>query len=288
MTRGRGQRGQDLIDTCTNLLAEIKPAGVRAVCYQLFVQGEITSMARAETARVSRFLTQAREDSTIPWDWITDETREVEAVSTWDDPAAFARSVTRAYKKDKWAAQPYRVEVWSEKGTIRGSLRPVLTQYEVPFRVMHGFGSATAVHDAADTVDADERQLIILYVGDWDPSGLFMSEKDLQGRLDEYSNSQNFFIKRVALTRLDLRRLPSFNVETKRDDPRHDWFLKEYGRKCWEVDALSPVMLRRRVEDAILDYLDQTIWDRYVIAERVEQASITKAVKLWKDLKQAV
>ena len=37
------------------------------------------------------------------------------------------------------------MEVWSEKGTIRGVLKPVLDHYAVGFRVMHGFTSATAL-----------------------------------------------------------------------------------------------------------------------------------------------
>ena len=35
--------------------------------------------------------------------------------------------------------------VWSEKGTVRGVLQPVLDDYAVGFRVMHGFSSATTV-----------------------------------------------------------------------------------------------------------------------------------------------
>ena len=54
--------------------------------------------------------------------------------------------------------------MWSEKGTIRGVLAPVLNQYAVGFRVMHGFSSATSVHDVAG--DDDGRDLIALYVGD--------------------------------------------------------------------------------------------------------------------------
>ena len=45
-----------------------------------------------------------------------------------DDPAAFVRTVSRAYRRDFWKQQPKRVEVWSEKGTVRGVLQPVLDQ----------------------------------------------------------------------------------------------------------------------------------------------------------------
>ena len=59
---------------------------------------------------------------------------------------------------------------------------PVLDDYGLGFRVMHGFSSATVVHDIAD--DYDDRPLTALYVGDWDPSGLYMSERDLPDRLE--------------------------------------------------------------------------------------------------------
>jgi hypothetical protein len=75
-----------------------------------------------------------------------------------------------------WALQPALVEVWSEKGTVRGTLAPVLNAYGVGFRVMHGFAPATIVHEIAEAHGASDRPLLPLYVGDWDPSGLYMSE----------------------------------------------------------------------------------------------------------------
>ena len=65
------------------------------------------------------------------------------------------------------------------KDTVRGTLAPVLAHHEVPFRVMHGFASATTVQEIAAGSLTSERPLVALYVGDWDPSGLHMSEEDL-------------------------------------------------------------------------------------------------------------
>jgi hypothetical protein len=59
-------------------------------------------------------------------------------VSTWSNPEQYASAVARSYRRDFWDQQPHRVEVWSEKGTIRGVLQPVLDRYAVGFRVMHG------------------------------------------------------------------------------------------------------------------------------------------------------
>ena len=43
--------------------------------------------------------------------------------------------------------QPLAIEVWSEKGTVRGTLQPVLREFGVTFRVMHGYSSATTLHE---------------------------------------------------------------------------------------------------------------------------------------------
>jgi hypothetical protein len=60
--------------------------------------------------------------------------------------------------------------VVSEKGTVRGVLAPVLDDFAVGFQVMYGFSSATTVHDISE--DDDGRELVILYAGDFDPSGM--------------------------------------------------------------------------------------------------------------------
>ena len=141
-------------------------------------------MARNNTSKVSRLLRIAREEGTIPWEWIVDETRELEREPSWRDPAAYVQAVRESYRRNFWAEQPGDVEVWSEKGTVRGVLDPVLREFGVGFRVMHGFGSATSIHDVAQS--GYGRDLTVLYVGDWDPSGLYMSEKDLPERLGRY------------------------------------------------------------------------------------------------------
>jgi hypothetical protein len=81
--------------------------------------------------------------------------------------------------------------VLPEKGTVRGVLRPVLDELAVGFFPVHGFSSATAAHDLA--MDDDGRDLILLYVGDYDPSGMFMSEQDgLHGSQSTFPGVNHF------------------------------------------------------------------------------------------------
>ena len=134
MGRGKSGKSLELVIRAREILREIHPATVRAVCYRLFVARVIASMEKKNTSRVSVQLTWAREQRLIPWAWIVDETREAEYVPTSDDPASFARSISRQYRRDNWSQQTCLVEVWSEKGTMRGQLAPVLQKFGVTSR----------------------------------------------------------------------------------------------------------------------------------------------------------
>src|SRR5262245_55017537 len=246
--RGMARRSLDLIKAMYAAAGAAQPITGRGIGYKLFAWGLIPSMARSEMQRVYRLLKEAREREIIPWEWIVDETRALERCSTWDDPEHYAECVARSYRRDFWNQQPVRCEVWSEKGTVRGVLAPVLDHYAVGFRVMHGFSGATTVYDVAQ--DDNGRELIALYVGDFDPSGMFMSEEDLPTRLSKY-DGDHVELTRIALTREQVDGLPSFPATDKRKDPRYRWFRSNYGHRCWELDAMDPNDLRDCVEREI-------------------------------------
>jgi hypothetical protein len=273
------QKSLDLIEAMRLIVEKAQPITGRGVGYKLFTAGLIPSMETKNMQRVYRLLKEAREQEVIPWDWIVDETRELEIVSAWDDPDQYANCVIRSYRRDYWQQQPVRVEVWSEKGTVRGVLRPVLDAYGVGFRVMHGFGSATTVHGVAD--DDDGRTLVSLYVGDYDPSGMWMSEHDLPERLSRYGGD-HVWVKRIALLRGDLHRLPSFPATDKAKDPRYRWYVEHYGKRCWELDALDPNELRDRVQEEIIEHIEPTAWNRCKAVEAAERESLCTVLKKWK------
>ncbi len=283
MSRGKGQRTLALIEAAAAILKEIQPATVRAVCYRLFVARLIPNMAKSATNTVSRMLTTAREDGPIPFKWIVDESREAETSGRWDNPDQMINCFVRGYRRDYWQDQPRYVEVWSEKGTVRGTLGPVLDEYGVTFRVMHGYASATVINDIALLSDTIEKPFIALYVGDWDPSGKHMSDVDLPRRLEEYG--ADLTLERIALVRGDLRGLPSFNVESKRNDPRYKWFMKNVRPAvCYELDALPPPMLRARVKAQIRSYIDLPKWTHARMVEAVEVQSMRAFHKSWQAL----
>lgn len=288
--RGRSQKTIALRNLAYDILEEIQPATVRAVCYRLFVLKAIPDMSARLTQKVSRMLTDARKEGHIPWEWIVDENRTLERASQWDDPDQFAETVKRSYRRDLWNDQPQRVEVWSEKGTMRGTLKPILDAYGVGFRVFHGFTSTTVVKDITDATQHDALPLRVFYIGDWDPSGMYMSERDIPERMEE--SGARVEVSRLALTGDDLNRVDmsgtSFPASDKRRDPRYKWFVEHVGDDCWELDALSPVAIRDRVETAILSMItDVAAWKRFKAVEAAELDSLQDVLGEWARIKAA-
>lgn len=169
MGRGKSQESRKLIEAAFHILEEIQPASIRAVCYRLFAAGEIDSMSKNNTNRVSTQLVYAREQGIIRWEWVADESHKPERPGTWSSVQDFADVVRKSYRRNYWDTQECCVEIWSEKGTVRGTLAPVLHDYGVTFQVFHSYGSATTVHSAASDSWRVDKPFKVFYVGDWDP-----------------------------------------------------------------------------------------------------------------------
>ena len=306
MTMGRGKSREvlDLIHQMRAILSEIQPATVRQLCYQLFDHKLIPSMGSNETKTVSKHLTWARQNEVVPFEWIVDEAREIEKAATWASADRLLTSVRKVYRRDRWQRQASRVLVVSEKGTIRGSVNPILDEYGLDFLAMKGFTSTTIIHDLAVSALDERRNTVLLYIGDYDPSGMFMSERDLPDRLDRYmrqaaqargldAHGPRPTITRVALTKRDLttlRHLASsrFDAEDKDEDARYQWFIGEGGDLCCEVDAMSPPILRRRLKAAIEPLIDREQWEREGLAERAEIQSLDSVLSTWAGIRGQV
>ena len=90
--RGRAKKTIELMEAMVEIVAAAQPITGRGVGYKLFTAGLIPSMD--DMPRVYRALVQAREEGTIPWEWIVDETRSLERKASWDDPEEKTRGAT--------------------------------------------------------------------------------------------------------------------------------------------------------------------------------------------------
>jgi len=123
-------------------------------------------------------------------------------------------------------------------------------------------------------------ELIVLYVGDYDPSGLYMSEHDLPDPLAKYGGD-HVVLARIALTPDQLDGLSSFPASDKVKDTRYDWFVSNFGHQCWELDALDPNDLRATVQAAIENEIEPKAWRRCETVQKAEQESLRHFFDKW-------
>jgi hypothetical protein len=281
-TRGKAKSTIIFEQAILQIVEERAPITVRGVAYALFTRGLIDSMVTNNTAKVSRVMTEMRERGALDWTQIVDGSRATDRISVWSNPSAIIDAAVRGYRRNYWQDQPTLIEVWSEKSTVAGLLAPVLKEFGVTFRVQKGFGSFTSVRQAAeDSLDVpDHQNPIALYIGDYDPSGLYMSEIDLPARLERYGSRWQF--QRIAVLKSDTPNLPSFDASTKSGDNRYPWFVENFGHKCWELDAIDPNDLRQRVREQIMTRLNLLAWEHAKHIEEVEVESMQSFHKAWK------
>ena len=142
---------------------------VRQVYYQL-VSGQVIKNSRGQYQGVSNALVSARQEGTIPWNWIEDRLRQPRTVSMWEDLADFSNAACFWYRRDVWATQPAYLEVWLEKDALSGVFEDVLKPFGVTLCVGRGYDGWDSIHKAADRY-GDGDGVTVLYFGDFDPSG---------------------------------------------------------------------------------------------------------------------
>ena len=114
---------------------------------------------------------------------------------------------------------------------------------------------------------------------------MHMSEIDLPERLERYGG--NVDIVRCAIDVEDTEAaagVPWFPASDKVKDPRYKWFVENYGTKCRELDALSPVILRERIDYEIRGRLDAEAWERAIEIEAAELESMHKVFSAFSEV----
>lgn len=276
MGRGLHAESRQLIQRVRDNLAAEHPSGVRRCAHAIY-----GNQAGQHVKALGRLLVRARKDGTIPWEWISDETRPERLPYVVQDAGALRELNRSVPSYDPWQQQPARVLLWSEK-SVGGTLDPVLASLLVPFQVHHGNTSADWIHKICERTH--EGRVVILYVGDFDCKGLRISEHDLPKRFAEYgADMDRLTIRRVALLRADAVRLVDFRDEFKKDDADKAWYRAhaelEYGV---ELEAIPSPELRQRVETAIRkEIVDVPAWHRVTRASQVVQESWEEYVDQW-------
>jgi 5S rRNA maturation endonuclease (ribonuclease M5) len=223
-------------------------------------------------------------------DWLPEETPEEYA----EDKASDVLSSADDYDVYRWFKQPIYVEVWVEKDTMQPILKQILDGKQVRVAVCKGFISDAKLYEHTKRLAHyqlwKDKKIVVLYLGDLDPSGENMDER-MPERLDGMNtglsvwDKEKFQFKRIAVkmehvNRYNLYKLtPDIKpgddkqtIESKerlKRDPRASEFKANHNNELFgvELDAMAArgalEDLARIVRREVDNCFDKNIEKRY-------------------------
>ncbi len=245
---------------------------------------------------LTKLLTQARLEGSIPMDALCDETRPVALWRTWNTVGEYLEQVMpvllTGYRRDVQRSQPHHVELFAEKLTLRAILNPLADEYSLPLTIGRGFVSLPPRAGMADRWRASGKAaLILLAVADADPEGDEIT-RSLARSLQYEFHVPDVRPVRVALTPAQARAmgLPSL-MTAKRESSRYEAFKARHsGDSAWEVESLAPPDLQRLLREAIKAALDVPAFNAEVAAEKEDARALSglrsRMIEVLKDARE--
>ena len=254
-------------------LAEIvrvnQPVSCRGVFYLAVSAGLVEKTETAYKNTVIRLLTDMRRSGQIPYYWITDNSRTWHKLPSYNSIEDALIETARLYRRNIWPSLRVRVEVWSEKETLTGILTDVTYPYDVRLMPTRGYPSLSYLHAAAQEIKYNGVPTYIYYFGDYDPSGLDISQKVEYG-LRELAPDAEIYFQRVAVQEWQIQAYSLPTRPTKKTDSRS----KAFKGESVEVDAIPPAVLRGFCREAIERHIPVGVLDEYRIIEEAEREQI--------------
>lgn len=253
----------------------IRPATVRQTYYQSNIHG-LVDKDESGYNLVQRRLLKMRRAGVMPYSWITDNLRTVYGHTRYPGLESFADDVARLYRRDYWAENPVKVEVWIEADSLASTIKPTVFDWGLDLHVARGFSSDSYLYSAGEAIRHDGRETFVYVLTDFDPSGLVIAEKVAEA-LPKFARGVPVHVERLALNyeQVEAHGLPTRTL--KKTDSRAKKFLDIYGDVAAELDALSPNLLRGLTDEAISRHADRNRLEAMKEEEHEQRASIAAA-----------
>jgi hypothetical protein len=255
----------DYVRRIDGLIEEYRALGIprltiRQIFYQ-FVSREWLPNTPRSYILVCDAAKAGRMKGEIDWDGIEDRSRSLVAQLTWTSPNEIIADAARTYQEDAWRGQRYRPELWIEKEALVGVIEDVCDEFRLPIFAAHGYASTSSAYEAGKRFAAhlkDGITPLVLYLGDHDPSGMHMAE-DVGTRLSLFARA-DIEVRRLGLNIDEVRRYRLPPNETKTGGTRTPTYVKEFGKKCWELNALDPLVLIALIRGVLETLINSKLW----------------------------
>jgi ParB-like chromosome segregation protein Spo0J len=230
-------------------------------------------------------LTRARLEELVDWEAIADPTRPVALWNVHRSPGDFiakeAADFLKGYYRDLLQSQPCHIEVVGEKNTIQGVIRPVCSQYCIPYTIGRGFCSLDPRRQLVNRFGASGKErLILLTLSDFDPDGEEISHSFARSLRDDfYVDEDDITPIKVALTadQVEELQLPPV-MSAKASSTNYERFVEEYGETVYELEAVPARELQHILQEAIETVLDVEAFNHEIEAEKAD-ATYLKAAR---------
>jgi len=257
---------------------------LRQLHYQLVTKNWIVNHTSAYK-KLGNILDDCRYGGVIDWDAIEDRGRVPYIPYAVKNVQHSLEDTIEQYRIDRQEGQKVHIEVWSEKDALSGILRRTTSKYHVQLVINKGYTSSSAIYGAyqrfLEKISKEDKKVVILYLGDFDPSGLDMV-RDISKRIrfmlhngdakdyfyyqDRYIDDW-FKIIPIGLTVEQIKKYKLPPNPTKLTDSRAEKYIAKYGRTCWEVDALEPHVLTQIVDSNIAGRIDIPLFKKVINRE---------------------
>lgn len=244
-----------VLDYAHTIVAEYDtPVTLRQLFYRL-VAAALLPNTQTAYKRLSDQTAKARRDGWFPD--LMDNGRRIHEPVTFTGPADARTFLHGLYRRDRTEHMDTSVFLGVEKATMVAQLRSWYADHGMPVLALGGYASQTYVDQVRKDAARRDRPAVLLYAGDFDPSGEDI-DRDFLKRTRCFDR-----VHRVALTpdQVDAYGLPP--APGKVTDSRAAAFKARHGRLVQvELEALDPADLRRLYDNAIAPYWDVSAFKR--------------------------
>lgn len=259
-----------------NELEDFFPLTLRQVYYQM-VGKQYIENNQSQYIGLSKLIKWARIDGLIPWDVIHDRVRVIHHLTGFSNSERFINQETdyflEGYRRNRVQSQDKYIEIWIEKDALASVFQKVASPYSISVVVCRGFASVSFLHDFVNRLERHtDKEPVMLYFGDFDPSGKEMLPA-METTLRDEMNSPYVEFKRIALTpeQIQEHRLPHNPSALKRSDTRAQKHIEQYGYLAVELDALRPDVLIDITTQAIENEIDMALYEEEIHTEATER-----------------